>query len=156
MGCFDEVKSMNLSLYGQWLGIVSIILLIALGIVGFTSHIVFSIVGWVIAFLLVLVEIPLCLKVSRLAENCHWGTDTNESCLGAHLFSSAPQAPNSTMYLIFAVIMFLSNLLHGATPLIAAAVALLLAALCYLGAAVMGQAFASSRILGGTGTDNVV
>ncbi|KAI8342315.1 hypothetical protein BC941DRAFT_498782 [Chlamydoabsidia padenii] len=145
MGCFDEAKSMNLALYGQWLGIVSIILLIALGIVGFMSHVAFSIVGWVIAFLLVLVEIPLCLKLCPTSPKLDGFISYFENCY----FRGA-------MYLIFAVIMFLSNLVSGATPLIAAAVALLLAAISYLGAAVMGQAFASSRILGGTGTDNVV
>ncbi|SAM09404.1 hypothetical protein [Absidia glauca] len=56
----------------------------------------------------------------------------------------------------FAIIMFLSNLLHGATVLIAPAVALLLAAISYMVAALKGQSFASSKILGGTGTDNVV
>ncbi|ORX50947.1 hypothetical protein DM01DRAFT_251732 [Hesseltinella vesiculosa] len=82
MGCFDEAKSMNFSLYGQWLGIISICLLIALGVVGIASHVVFSIVGWVIAFLLVLVEIPLCIKLCPTSpkldvfisyfENCYF------------------------------------------------------------------------------------
>ncbi|KAI8353228.1 hypothetical protein BD560DRAFT_336780 [Blakeslea trispora] len=125
MGVFDEVKSKNFALYGQWLGIISIILLIALGIVGFLSHVVFSIVGWVIAFILVLVEIPLCLKV-------------------------CPTSPK-----FFAVVMFLSNLLNVG-PLIACGVSLLLAAICYGIAAFTGQAFASSRMFGGTGVDNVV
>ncbi|KAI8090619.1 hypothetical protein BDF21DRAFT_333609 [Thamnidium elegans] len=124
MGFFDEIKSKNCSLYGQWLGIISIILLIALGIVGFTGHIIFSIVGWVIAFLLVLVEIPLCLKV-------------------------CPTSPK-----LFAVVMFLSNLV-SVGPLIACGVSLLLASICYGIAAFTGQAYASSKILGGTGVDNV-
>ncbi|KAI8138086.1 hypothetical protein BJV82DRAFT_646641 [Fennellomyces sp. T-0311] len=124
MGCFDEVKSRNFSLYGQWLGIISIILLIALGIVGFLDHIVFSIVGWVIALILIFVEIPLCIKC-------------------------CPTSPK-----LFAVVMFLSNLIHTG-PLIAAAVCLLLAAICYGAGAATGQGFASSKYLGGTGVDNV-
>ncbi|KAI9342989.1 hypothetical protein BD770DRAFT_422005 [Pilaira anomala] len=124
MGLFDEVKSRNFSLYGQWFGIISIILLIALGIVDFLSHWIFSIVGWVIAFLLVLVEIPLCLKV-------------------------CPTSPK-----LFAVVMFLSNLVNVG-PLIATGVSLLLASICYGIAAFTGQAFASSKMLGGTGVDNI-
>ncbi|KAI8142311.1 hypothetical protein BJV82DRAFT_517024 [Fennellomyces sp. T-0311] len=124
MGVFNEFTSLNFSLYAQWLGIASIILLIALGIVGFMSHIVFSIVGWVIALILLFVEIPLCLRL-------------------------CPTSPK-----LFAVVMFLSNILNTG-PLIAAAVTLLLAAICYGIAAVKGQAFASSRLLGGSGVDNV-
>ncbi|CEP10682.1 hypothetical protein [Parasitella parasitica] len=55
----------------------------------------------------------------------------------------------------FAVVMFLSNLLNVG-PLIACGVSLLLAAICYGFAAFKGQAFASSKILGGTGVDGVV
>ncbi|ORY91964.1 hypothetical protein BCR43DRAFT_445474 [Syncephalastrum racemosum] len=129
MGCFDEVKSRNFSLYAQWYVVstqhfVYTIVLIALGVVGFPSHIVFSIVGWVIAFILIFVEIPLCLKC-------------------------CPTSPK-----FFAVVMFLSNLMNTG-PLIAAAVCLLLAAICYGAAAFSGQGFASSKILGGTGVDNV-
>ncbi|KAI9314313.1 hypothetical protein BX666DRAFT_1862927 [Dichotomocladium elegans] len=124
MGVFGEFASLNFSLYGQWLGIISICLLIALGIVGFMAHIVFSIVGWAIALILIFVEIPLCLKF-------------------------CPTSPR-----FFAIVMFLSNILNTG-PLIAAAVALLLAAISYGIAAVKGQSFASSRILGGTGVDNV-
>ncbi|KAI8370643.1 golgi apparatus membrane protein TVP18 [Radiomyces spectabilis] len=144
MGCFDEIKSRNFSLYGQWLGIASIILLIALGIVGLQSHIVFSIVGWVIAFILLMVEIPLCLKVCPTSPKFDGFIAYFENCYF-----------RAVMYLIFAVVMFLSRLMNTG-PLIAAAVCLLLAAISYGAAAVMGQSFASSRILGGTGVDNVV
>ncbi|KAI9273583.1 hypothetical protein BY458DRAFT_508260 [Sporodiniella umbellata] len=144
MGLFDEAKSRNFSLYGQWLGIVSIILLIALGIVGIQHHVVFSIVGWVIAFILACVEIPLCFKMCPTSPKFDSFVSYFENCYF-----------RAIMYLAFAVIMFLSNLLNVG-PLIATGVSLLLAALCYGFAAVSGQAFASSRILGGTGVDNVV
>ncbi|KAI9488133.1 hypothetical protein BDB00DRAFT_884950 [Zychaea mexicana] len=124
MGCCDEVTSKNFSLYGQWLGLISVVLLIALGIVGFVNHIVFSIVGWVLALILLFVEIPLCLKC-------------------------CPTSPK-----LFAVVMFLSTLMDKG-PLIAAAVSLLLAAICYGAGAATGQSFASSKYLGGTGVDNV-
>ncbi|KAG2190343.1 hypothetical protein INT46_011598 [Mucor plumbeus] len=144
MGVFDEVKSRNFSLYGQWLGIISIILLIALGIVGFISHVVFSIVGWVIAFILIVVEIPLCMKFCPTSPKFDGFIAYFENCYF-----------RAILYLVFAVVMFLSNLINVG-PLIACGVSLLLAAICYGIAAVTGQAFASSKILGGTGVDNVV
>ncbi|KAI8374674.1 TVP18/Calcium channel flower [Radiomyces spectabilis] len=133
MGCVDEVKSMNFALYGQWLGIASIILLIALGIVGFIGHVVFSIVGWVIAVILIFVEIPLCFKFCPTSPKFDTFIAYFENCWF-----------RAIMYLVFAVVMFLSNLM-GASPLIACAVCLLLAAISYGAAAAMGQAFASSR-----------
>ncbi|KAL0080129.1 hypothetical protein J3Q64DRAFT_1752833 [Phycomyces blakesleeanus] len=145
MGCFGEIRSMNFSLYGQWLGLASIALLIALGIVDLTKHVVFSIVGWVIAFIIIMVEIPLCFKMCPTSPKF----DTFVAYFENSYFRAA-------MYLVFAIVMFLSNLLHGATPLIACAVCLLLAAISYGVAAVMGQAFASSSLIGGTGVDNVV
>ncbi|KAI9321480.1 hypothetical protein BX666DRAFT_2023609 [Dichotomocladium elegans] len=59
------------------------------------------------------------------------------------------------MYLVFAVVMFCSTILNTG-PLVAAAVCLLLAAICYGAGAATGQAFASSRFLGGTDVDTVV
>ncbi|KAI8640152.1 hypothetical protein BD408DRAFT_420202 [Parasitella parasitica] len=144
MGCFDEARSMNFSLYGQWLGIISIILLIALGIVGFLSHVAFSIVGWVIAFILVMIEVPLCIKFCPTSPRFDSFLAYFENCW-----------LRAGIYLAFAVIMFLSNLLNVG-PLIACGVLLLLAAICYGFAAFKGQAFASTKVLGGTGVDNSV
>ncbi|KAI8052742.1 hypothetical protein BDF21DRAFT_350415 [Thamnidium elegans] len=62
MGIFDEFKSRNFSLYAQWLGVISIVLLIALGVIAFPSNPIFSPIGWVIAFILFFVEVPLCTK----------------------------------------------------------------------------------------------
>ncbi|KAI9269005.1 golgi apparatus membrane protein-like protein tvp18 [Phascolomyces articulosus] len=144
MGVLSEFTSLNFSLYAQWLGIISICLLIALGVVGFISHIVFSIVGWVIALILIFVEIPLCIRCCPTSPKFDNFIGYFENCWF-----------RATMYLIFAVVMFLSNILNTG-PLIAAAVTLLLAAISYSIAAIKGQSFASSRLLGGTGVDNVV
>ncbi|KAI8581351.1 hypothetical protein K450DRAFT_232624 [Umbelopsis ramanniana AG] len=120
MGLLDEFRSKNFSLYGQVFGIISIILLIALGIVTFLSHVVFSIVGWVIAFILILVEVPLCMRMCPTNDKF----DTFIRYFENTLF-------RAIMYLCFAVVMFLSSLLNTG-PLIAAGVSLLLAALCYV------------------------
>ncbi|KAI7902676.1 uncharacterized protein BX663DRAFT_66098 [Cokeromyces recurvatus] len=144
MGLSDEVKSMNFSLYGQWLGVVSIILLIILGIVGFLGHVVFSIIGWIIAVILIFIEIPL------LTRCCPTGPKFDSFI--AYFENAWFRA---ILYLIFAIVMFLSRLIHTSS-LIACGVLLLLAALSYAGAAIKGQPFASSSVFGGTGVDNVV
>ncbi|KAI8988951.1 putative clathrin-coated vesicle protein [Pilobolus umbonatus] len=144
MTCFSEITSMNFSLYGQWMGLVSVVLLIVLGIVGFLGHVVFSIVGWVIALLVAFVEIPFCTRLCPTSPKF----DSFLSYFENSWF-------RAIMYIVFAVVMFLSNLL-GASSLIACGVTLLLSGLCYMAAAAMGQSFASSKFLGGTGVDNVV
>ncbi|KAG2221804.1 hypothetical protein INT45_013300 [Circinella minor] len=144
MGLFSEFTSRNFSLYAQWLGIISICLLIALGIVGFLSHVAFSIVGWVIALILIFIEIPLCIRWCPTSPKFDSFITYFENCYF-----------RAILYLCFAIVMFLSNILNTG-PLIAAAVTLLFAAICYGIAALKGQSFASSRLLGGTGVDNVV
>ncbi|KAI7851739.1 golgi apparatus membrane protein TVP18 [Circinella umbellata] len=144
MGLFGEFTSRNFSLYAQWLGIISICLLIALGIVGFLSHVAFSIVGWVIALILIFIEIPFCIRWCPTSPKFDSFITYFENCYF-----------RAILYLCFAIIMFLSNILNTG-PLIAAAVTLLFAAISYGIAALKGQSFASSRLLGGTGVDNVV
>ncbi|KAI7901089.1 uncharacterized protein BX663DRAFT_531919 [Cokeromyces recurvatus] len=63
MGFFDEIRSRNFSFYAQWLGIISIILLIILGVFSLTSNLPFAIIGWIIAFILFFVEVPFCTKI---------------------------------------------------------------------------------------------
>ncbi|ORX63197.1 Golgi apparatus membrane protein tvp18 [Hesseltinella vesiculosa] len=144
MSIASEFTSMNFSLYGQWTGLIAVIMLIIFGILGFMSHVVFSIVGWVIAIILIFVEIPLCLKICPTSPKFDQFLSYFENCY----FRAA-------LYLGFAIIMFLSNLLNVG-PLIAAAVFLLLASIFYGLAAFKGQPFASTKVLGGTGVDNVV
>ncbi|KAI9246586.1 hypothetical protein EDC94DRAFT_627241 [Helicostylum pulchrum] len=144
MGCFGEIKSMNFSLYGQWLGLISVILLIALGVVNFLGNIVFCIVGWVIALIILFVEIPLCLKFCPTSPK-----------FDAFISRFENSWFRAIMYLVFAIVMFLSHLL-GSSTLIVCGVVLLLSAISYLAAAIMGQAFASTGFLGGTGVNNVV
>ncbi|KAI9315939.1 hypothetical protein BX666DRAFT_272419 [Dichotomocladium elegans] len=62
MGIFNEFASRNFSLYAQWCGVISIILLVVLGVFCVASNIPFAIIGWVFAFVLVFVEVPLCTK----------------------------------------------------------------------------------------------
>ncbi|OZJ01581.1 hypothetical protein BZG36_05400 [Bifiguratus adelaidae] len=144
MGVFDEFTSLNFSLYGQWAGVISIVLLIVMGVLTITHNIIFSIVGWVLAFILVFVEVPFLMKCCPTSPKFDTFITRFEN---AWL--------RAILYLVFAVVMFLSNLM-GAGLEILSAVFLLIAAICYFIAAIRGQPHASSRILGGTGVDNIV
>ncbi|KAI8994771.1 hypothetical protein BDB01DRAFT_841125 [Pilobolus umbonatus] len=127
MSLCDEFKAKNFSLYGQWVGILSILLLIILGILRFTSHWVFSMVGWIIALLLVVLEIPLCIKF------CPMNAGSFNACAVFLLLAAALYGNHS----------YLSSLCMYVT-------------IVYIGfAGYKGQAYASSTVLGGTGVDNV-
>ncbi|KAI8064684.1 hypothetical protein BC940DRAFT_305090 [Gongronella butleri] len=144
MGLMDELRSRNFSLYAQWGGILSIILLVALGAISITSNIPFAIIGWIFAFILFFVEVPLCMKVCP--------TSPKFDNFVANFESSPLRAG---LYAVMSLIMFLSNIV-STTSLIAAAVVLGFTSAFYVVAAVKQQPHASSKILGGTGVDNVV
>ncbi|CAO3608016.1 unnamed protein product [Mucor hiemalis] len=144
MGVFEEFRTRNFSLYAQWLGIVSIILLVVLGVFTLTSNPIFSIIGWVIAFILFFVEVPLCTKFCPTSPKFDGFISRFENSYY-----------RGAMYIIFAIIMFLSTTINT-TSLVAPAVTLLLTFICYVIAAVKKQPHVSSSVLGGTGVDNVV
>lgn len=144
MGIFDEFGSKNFSLYGQWAGLVSIIFLIVFGVLNIVHNPIFSIIGWVISFILVFVELPICMRFCPTSPKFDNFISKFEN---AYL--------RAVGYLIFAVVMFLSNLVNTST-IIVAAVTLLIAAIFYAIAAIRHQPHASSRWTGGTGVDNIV
>ncbi|KAI8138790.1 hypothetical protein BJV82DRAFT_629807 [Fennellomyces sp. T-0311] len=144
MGVFDEFASRNFSLYAQWLGIISIILLVVLGVFSLSSNVIFAIIGWVFAFILVFVEVPLCTKFCPTSPKFdNFVAKFENSYL------------RGAMYLIMAIVMFLSTIINN-TALIAPAVTLLFTFICYCIAGIKQQPHASSKVLGGTGVDNVV
>ncbi|KAI8342406.1 hypothetical protein BC941DRAFT_368091 [Chlamydoabsidia padenii] len=145
MVVMEELKSRNFSLYAQWGGVVSIILLIILGAISFLGNIPFAIIGWIFAFVLVFVEVPLCIKFCPTSPRF----DTFVSNFESSYLRGA-------LYMVMAVVMFLSNTIGSATLLNLPAVILLLTSLCYLIAGFKQQPHASSKMLGGTGVDNVV
>ncbi|KAI9475881.1 MAG: hypothetical protein EXX96DRAFT_574998 [Benjaminiella poitrasii] len=144
MGFLDEIKSRNFSLYAQWLGVVSIILLIALGVVCLTSNVIFAIVGWVIAFILFFVEVPFCTKICPTSPR-----------FDAFIARFENAYFRGAVYIVFSIVMFLSTLIKT-TLLVIPAVTLLLTFISYVIAAIKKQPYASTKILGGTGVDNVV
>ncbi|KAF9115838.1 Golgi apparatus membrane protein tvp18 [Mortierella sp. GBA39] len=154
MGLADEFRSGNFSLYGQWqylfpvetlaqCGLISIICLIVFGVVSF--HLLWSIIAWIMAFLLVFIEIPLCLKC----------------CPTSAKFDNAlQQFQNSyfraVAYVVFAVVMWLAVGLGGRTLQVVSALALSFGAVSYVIAAARHQTPASSTITGGTGVSTIV
>lgn len=67
MGVWAEIKSGSFSIYAQYMAIISIILLIALGVqslISSPSVIAFVILGWIFAAIMIFLECPLCIKVN--------------------------------------------------------------------------------------------
>ncbi|KAF9548892.1 Golgi apparatus membrane protein tvp18 [Mortierella hygrophila] len=152
MGLADEFRSGNFSLYGQWqkrdhfstkFSARFVLGLIVFGVVSF--HVFWSIIAWIMAFLLVFIEIPLCLKC----------------CPTSAKFDNAlQQFQNSyfraVAYVVFAVVMWLAVGLGGRTLQIVSALTLSFGAVSYVIAAARHQTPASSTITGGTGVSTIV
>jgi hypothetical protein len=144
----EEFQTRNFSIYGQWLGILSMILCLATGISAIFSFtvllIIIGVLAIVFAFLILFIEVPLLLRIcptSSKFDNAIRQVSTNYMRAAA--------------YAIMSVVVFLS-LLNSASALIAAAVFLALTALCYLAAGVKGQAFVGSKTLGGQGVAQMI
>ncbi|TLS25232.1 hypothetical protein PpBr36_07071 [Pyricularia pennisetigena] len=144
----EEFATRNFSIYGQWLGVLSMILCFALGIANiFTFRlliIIFSVICLVSSFVILFIEVPLLLRIcptSSTFDNAIRKVSTNYMRAAA--------------YLVMGVVQWLS-LLGGASSLIAAAVFLTLTAICYALAGVKGQAFVGSKTLGGSGVAQMI
>ncbi|EPE05963.1 golgi family apparatus membrane protein tvp18 [Ophiostoma piceae UAMH 11346] len=144
----EEFATRNFSIYGQWLGILSMILCFALGIANvFTVHvltIVFSVICLVSSFVILFVEVPLLLRICPTS-----------STFDAAIRRVSTNYMRAAAYGGMGLIQWLS-MLGPKTSLIAAAVFLTLTAICYLLAAVKGQAFVGSKTLGGAGVAQMI
>ncbi|KAI1256318.1 Golgi apparatus membrane protein tvp18 [Eutypa lata] len=145
----EEFATRNFSIYGQWLGILSMILCFALGIANFFNLIkpiiiLFGIIALVSSFIILFIEVPLLLRICPTSASFDAAirrVSTNYMRAGA--------------YGVMALIQWLS-ITVSATSLIAAAVVLTFTALCYLAAGVKGQAFVGSKTLGGAGVAQMI
>jgi len=144
----EEFAQRNFSIYGQWLGILGMILCLALGIANiFTVHlliIIFAIIAIVSAFVILFIEVPLLLRICPTSSGFDAAirrVSTNYMRAGA--------------YGVMATVQWLS-ITQGATSLIAAAVILTITGVCYLLAGVKGQAFVGSKTLGGAGVAQMI
>ncbi|KAG0349807.1 Golgi apparatus membrane protein tvp18 [Podila minutissima] len=124
-------------------GLLSIVALIIFGIINF--KLLWSLIGWIIALLLVFIEIPMCLKC------CPTSPKFDEFVTKFHnsYFRAAA-------YLVFAILMWLAVGVGKASVQTVSALLLTFACLAYGIAAGRGQTPASSAITGGTGVSNIV
>ncbi|KAF2860341.1 hypothetical protein K470DRAFT_258103 [Piedraia hortae CBS 480.64] len=143
----DELKSRNFSIYGQWTGVLCILLCFALGIANiFHLHwvILFSVFCLLSSFIILFIEIPLLLRICPTSSH-----------FDAFIRRFETNYMRASIYLVLSLIQWLS-LIAASTSLIACAVVLLLAAIFYALAGVRGQAFANSKALGGQGVAQMI
>ncbi|KAF9188365.1 Golgi apparatus membrane protein tvp18 [Haplosporangium sp. Z 11] len=142
MSLITEFKSGNCSLYGQWCGLLSIVFLILFGIINFSIG--WSLIGWIIAFLLIFIEIPLCMKCCPTSANDSFLEKFHNSYLRAGA------------YLVFCILMWIAVGVGHRNLQAISALFLTFAALAYGFAAFRGQTPTSSSITGGTGVSTIV
>ncbi|KJR81554.1 golgi family apparatus membrane protein tvp18 [Sporothrix schenckii 1099-18] len=144
----EEFATRNFSIYGQWLGILSMILCFALGIANvFTIHvgiIVFSAVCLAFSFIILFIEVPLLLRICPTS-----------STFDAAIRRVSTNWMRAAAYGGMALVQWLS-IIAARTSLIAAAVFLSLTGICYLLAAIRGQDFVGSKTLGGAGVAQMI
>ncbi|KAM7192507.1 golgi family apparatus membrane protein tvp18 [Naviculisporaceae sp. PSN 640] len=148
----EEFQTRNFSIYAQWIGILSMILCFALGIANIISSIfslaigitVFAVLCLVSGFIIVFIEIPLLLRICPTSS----GFDAAIRRISTNYMRAAA-------YGVMSLLQFLS-IIFGTSSLIAAAVFLAITAICYLLAAIKGQAFVGSKTLGGAGVAQMI
>ncbi|KAJ9620442.1 Golgi apparatus membrane protein tvp18 [Taxawa tesnikishii (nom. ined.)] len=132
----EEFRSRNFSIYGQWTGVLCIILCFALGIANiFHLHwiILFSVICLICSFILLFIEIPLLLRICPTSPQ-----------FDGFIRRFETNYMRAAIYLTMSIIQWLS-LIAYATSLIAAAVFLLLAAVFTLWLASRDKASLAAR-----------
>ncbi|KAJ2459652.1 Golgi apparatus membrane protein tvp18 [Coemansia sp. RSA 2424] len=142
MGFVEELRTGNFSLYGQWLALLSGVLLIVLGAVTFPFHIVFSILAIIFGVVCIIIEVPLLMKLFPTGPTF----DRLFGGLKNHWW-------RFVAYLVFAIVMW-ASLAKGGGILAIGAVTVTMAAGCYLIAAVKKQSKVTTTWLGGTGVQS--
>ncbi|CAP66645.1 uncharacterized protein PODANS_4_8470 [Podospora anserina S mat+] len=148
----EEFQTRNFSIYGQWLGILSMILCFALGLSNMISSIfslniviiAFSILAMVFSFVILFVEVPLLLRICPTS-----------SSFDAAIRKISTNYMRAGAYGVMALVIWLSCI-STRTSLIAAAVFLTLTGACYGLAGAKGQAFVGSKTLGGQGVAQMI
>ncbi|PQE11245.1 golgi apparatus membrane TVP18 protein [Rutstroemia sp. NJR-2017a BVV2] len=143
----EEFATRNFSIYGQWTGVLCVLLCFALGIANLfhiSLIIIFSALCLVCSFLIIFIEIPLLLRICPTSSKF----DTFMRRFTTNYMRAA-------IYLGMAIVQWLS-LIISATSLIAAAVLLTIAAAFYALAGLKGQGFVGSKTLGGQGVAQMI
>ncbi|KAF2747934.1 hypothetical protein M011DRAFT_466975 [Sporormia fimetaria CBS 119925] len=146
----EEMRTRNFSIYGQWTGVLCIVVCFAVGLTGILSNLVnpilllFSILCFAFSFIIIFIEIPFLLRICPTSAKF----DTFIRKFNSSYMRAA-------IYGVMSAVLWIS-LVKSASGLIAAAVFLLIAAVFYLLAAVKGQAFQGSKVLGGQGVAQMI
>ncbi|EDN02268.1 hypothetical protein I7I51_01777 [Histoplasma capsulatum] len=141
----EEFKSRNFSIYGQWTGVLCILLCFALGIANiFSKVIAFSIVCLASSFVIIFVEVPLLLRICPTS-----------STFDSFIRRFTTNYMRALMYVILSVVQWLS-LIVGPSSLLAAAVVLSVSAIFYALAGITKQEFMGSKTLGGQGVAQMI
>ncbi|KAL4945026.1 hypothetical protein BDV06DRAFT_58973 [Aspergillus oleicola] len=144
----EELRSRNFSIYGQWTGVLCIILCLAVGIANIFSFnavlIIFSVLCIVSGCVLIFTEVPFLLRICPTSEK-----------FDTFIRRFATNYMRAAMYVVMSVVQWLS-LLERASSLLAAAVFLLIAGLCYALAGLKSQEFVGSKTLGGQGIAQMI
>lgn len=144
----EEFATRNFSIYGQWIGILAMILLLALGIANIFTFdvviIIFCAFALASAFIILFIEVPLLLRICPTSAT-----------FDAAIRKVSTNYTRAIAYLIMSAIQFIS-ISKKATSLIAGAVVLIIASICYALAGLKGQAFVGSKTLGGQGVAQMI
>ncbi|ODV79173.1 uncharacterized protein CANTADRAFT_21936 [Suhomyces tanzawaensis NRRL Y-17324] len=133
----SDFKKKNFSLYGQWIGLLTVLLCLALGIANIfhaSLVIIFSIICIVQGLIVVFVEIPFLLKICPLTDKF-----TN------FIRNFDDNLPRCGFYLLMSVIQWLSLTLQ-VTSLIVVAIFFLFASSCYALAYFKNQEYLKSSL----------
>ncbi|KAL2810641.1 hypothetical protein BJX63DRAFT_401348 [Aspergillus granulosus] len=148
MSLAEEFRSRNFSIYGQWTGVLCIILCLAVGIANIFSFnavlIIFSILCIVSGCILVFIEVPFLLRICPTSEKF----DTFIRRFTTNYMRAA-------VYTVMSIVQWLS-LLKDPSSLLAAAVLLLIAGIFYALAGLKNQDFVGSKTLGGQGIAQMI
>ncbi|KAF7546758.1 hypothetical protein G7Z17_g8197 [Cylindrodendrum hubeiense] len=144
----EEFQTRNFSIYGQWLGILSMIICLATGISSIFTlkpvRIIFCALAIASAFIILFVEVPLLLRICPTSSK-----------FDVAIRKISTNYMRAAAYAIMGALQFVS-ILTGASSLVAAGVFLLLTAVCYGLAGIKGQAFVGSKTLGGQGVAQMI
>ncbi|ATZ55105.1 Bctvp18 [Botrytis cinerea B05.10] len=143
----EEFATRNFSIYGQWTGVVCILLCFALGIANLfhvSLLIIFSALCLVSSFLIIFIEIPLLLRICPTS-----------STFDTFMRRFTTNYMRAAIYMGMAIVQWLSIIID-ASSLIAAAVLLTIAAGFYALAGLKGQGFVGSKTLGGQGVAQMI
>lgn len=143
MSVSSELSSGKFTIYAQWCAILSIIFLVVFGILNFLSVIPFAILGFVEAFLMVFLELPLVAFCCPSFEIVNKFKQFFENII-----------LRTVLYLGFAFLIWLS-LIMSVSTLIIPAVFLTLTSAFYGIAQLKHEGLERSQFTGGSGIGSV-